>query len=165
MAYACRNSDQSELSDWHKQVARSDGTIMTFDEFVRDVTKPSLASNEAQDLGKGRSSRHGLYANHLKEWFRLFNRNQILVLSYDELRTAPEKVQNRIQLFLERTISGKLQKKINSNDSQEKILTPSTEARQCIESIMKPHNELLYQLLEENPGPSMEQRPFPRFHC
>jgi hypothetical protein len=165
MAYACRNLDQSELSDWHKQVARSDGTIMTFNEFVREVTMPALATNEVQDLGKGRSSRHGLYANHLKEWFRLFNRNQILVLSYDELCKAPETVQDRIQRFLERTISGNLQEKINSNDSQDKVLAPSTEARQCIESIMKPHNELLYQLLEENPGSSMEQRPFPRFHC
>jgi len=164
MAYACRNLDKSELSDWHRQVARSDGTIMTFNEFVHEVTMPALATNEAQDLGKGRSSRHGLYANHLKEWFRLFNRNQILVLSYDELCTAPKRVQDRIQRFLGRAISGSLQEKINSNDSHEKVLTPSTEARECIESIMKPHNERLYHLLEENPGPSMEQRPFPRFH-
>lgn len=165
LAYSCRNLDQSELTDWHKQVARPDGTIMTFDEFVRDVTMPALATNEIQDLGKGRSSRHGLYANHLREWFRLFNRDQILVLSYDELCTAPERVQDRIQRFLRRSIAGNLQQEINSNDSQEKVLTPSTEARQCIESIMKPHNERLYQLLEENPGPSMEQRPFPRFQC
>ena len=63
----------------------------------------------------------------------------------------------------DRTISGNLEK-VNSNDSQEKVLSPSTEARQCIESIMESHNERLYQLLEENPGTSMEQRPFPRFH-
>ena len=164
MAYACRNLDQSELTDWHKQVVRSDGTINTFNEFVRDVTMSALATNEAQDFGKGRSSRHGLYANHLKEWFRLFNRNQILILSYDELCVDPERVQDRIQRFIGRTISGTLQEKINSNDSKEKVLTPSSEARQRIESFMKPHNERLYHLLEENPGPSMEQRPFPQFH-
>ena len=165
MAYACRNLDQSELTDWHKQVATSDGTIMTFNEFVRDVTMPALTTNEVQDCGKGRSSRHGLYADHLKEWFRLFNRNQILVLSYGELCADPERLQDRIQRFIGRAVSGTLQEKINSNDSQEKVLVPSTEARQRIESFMKSHNERLYQLLEENPGPSMEQRPFPPFHC
>mmetsp|Transcript_824 Transcript_824/g.1253 ORF Transcript_824/g.1253 Transcript_824/m.1253 type:complete len:287 (-) Transcript_824:57-917(-) len=164
LAYACRKLDQSELTDWHKQVARSDGTIMTFNEFVRDVTMPALATNEVQDLGKGRSSRYGLYANHLKEWFRLFNRNQILVLSYDELCTAPERVQDRIQRFIGRTISGSLQEKINSNDSEEKFFKPSAEVKQCIETFMKAHNERLYQLLEENPGTVVEQRPFPRFH-
>ena len=164
MANACRNLDQSELTYWHKQVARSDGSIMAFDEFVRDVTMPALATNEGQDFGKGRSSRYGLYASHLKEWFRLFNRrNQILVLSYDELCADPGRVQDRIQRFIGRRISGTLQEKINCNDSQEKVLTPSTEARQHIESFMKSHNELLYHLLEENPGPSMEERPFPKF--
>ena len=162
LAHDCRNLDQSELTDWHKQVVRSDGTIMTFSAFVRDVTIPAVATNEVHDLGKGRASRYGLYAHHLEEWFRLFNRNQILVLSYNELCTASERVQDRIQRFLG-TISGNLEK-VNSNDSQEKVLSPSTEARQCIESIMESHNERLYQLLEENPGTSMEQRPFPRFH-
>lgn len=163
MAFACRKLDQAEVTDWHKQVTRSDGTIMTFDEFVRDVTMPALATTEVQDLGKGRSSRHGLYANHLKEWFRLFDRNQILVLSYDELCRAPERVQDRIQRFLGRAISGSLHKKINSNDSEEKVLEPSTEAKQCIETFMEAHNECLYQLLEENPGSVVEQRPFPPF--
>lgn len=163
LAYSCRNLDQSELNDWHTQVERSDGTIMTFDEFVRDVTLPALATNELEDLGKGRSSRHGMYANHLKEWFRFFDRNQILVLGYDELCTAPGRVQDRIQRFIGRTISGSLQEKINSNDSKDKVLKPSTEAKQCIETFMQAHNERLYQLLEENPGSLAEQRPFPRF--
>ncbi len=102
----------------------------------------------------------------LEEWFRLFHRNQILVLSYDELCTAPERIQDRIQRFLGRAISGSLHEKINSIDSEEKIekiLEASTEAKQCIETFMEAHNECLYQLLEENPGSVVEQRPFPPF--
>ncbi|KAL3827154.1 hypothetical protein ACHAXA_006709 [Cyclostephanos tholiformis] len=162
LVYDCQRLDPSQLSDWHKQVTKTDNSIMSFDEFVRDVSLPALATDEAQDYGLGRSSRHGLYANHLQDWFRLFDRNQILVLSYDELCNNPKKLQQRVQGFIGRIVPGDLCHK-NSSNSPIKVQMPSCEARQCLQSFMKPHNERLYQLLEAHIGPPMEQRPFPRF--
>lgn len=162
LAFDCRNLEFSQLNGWHKQVTRPDGSIMSFDEFVSDVSMPALVRDESEDGGLGRSSRQGLYANHLQKWFNLFSRNQILVLSYAELCTNPEKLQDRIQNFLGRAIPGKL-RWANSNISQHKVQMPTNEARRHLAPFMKPHNERLYQLLEAHPGPPMEQRPFPRF--
>ncbi|KAL3769960.1 hypothetical protein ACHAW5_010034 [Stephanodiscus triporus] len=162
LAYDCRSLDSSKLSGWHKQVIRPDNSIMSFDEFVRNVSLPALATDESEDHGLGRSSRHGLYASHLQDWFKLFDRSQILVLSYDELCKNPHTLQERIQSFLGRIVPGRLSRK-NCNNSPQKVQMSSCEGRHRLESFMAPHNERLYQLLEAHTGPPMEQRPFPRF--
>jgi hypothetical protein len=163
LAFACRNLNSSELSGWHQQVTKPDNTIMTFDEFVQTVTMRALVTHEPEDRGLGRSSRYGLFANHLQEWFELFDRDQILVLSYDELQTMPSKLQERIQIFLGRTVPGNIYR-ANENESSQKVRLPSHDAEKTLRSFFGPHNERLYQLLEATPGPPMEQRPFPRFN-
>jgi hypothetical protein len=57
--------------------------------FLRNVSMLALATDELEDHRLGQLSRHGLYANHLQDWFNLFDRNQILVLIYIELCTHP----------------------------------------------------------------------------
>ena len=162
LAFDCRNLDPSQLNGWHKQVTGRDGSILSFDEFVRSVSVPALRTDES-DHGAGRSSRHGLYATHLQRWFDLFSRReQILVLSYDELRRNPRKLQDRIQNFLGRTIPGNLTR-TNANESKHKIRSPSPSARQLLVSVLEPDCKRLYEMLEAHPGPPMEQRPFPRF--
>lgn len=159
LAHDCRRlDDASERNAWQRQVTKEDGSIMSFDEFVRTVSIPAFT----RETGPGRSTRHGMYATHLREWFRLFDRSQILVLSYDELQCDPEKLQERIQSFLGLNIPGQL-RRLNSNDSECKVRLPTCEAKQALLSILAPLNEELYQLLESNPGPPMELRPFPRF--
>jgi hypothetical protein len=158
LAFDCRSLDFSERTEWHSQVTKADDSVMPFDEFVRDVSIPALGRN----AGPGRSTRHGLYATHLRKWFELFDREQILVLSYDELQREPQRLQERIQQFLGRTVPGGLRRS-NSNDCRYKVVLPSDEAKERLSSVLAPHNEKLYQLLESYPGPAMEQRPFPRF--
>jgi hypothetical protein len=159
LAHDCRClDDASKRNAWQRQVTKEDGSIMSFDEFVRDTSLPAFTRKD----GPGRSTRHGMYVTHLREWFRLFDRSQILVLSYDELQRHPEKVQERIQSFLGLDIPGQLNRS-NSNESQFKVRLPSCEAKEALLAVLAPLNEELYRLLESNPGPSMEQRPFPRF--
>jgi hypothetical protein len=158
LAFDCRRLTSPERSAWHSQATKEDGSVMSFDEFVRDVSIPALA----RETGPGRSSRHGLYATHLRKWFELFDRKQILVLGYDELKNHPQKLQERIQTFLGRGFPGGLRRS-NSNDSQYKVQLPSYEAKETLLAAFAPLNKKLYELLESNPGPSMEQRPFPRF--
>lgn len=158
LAYDCRYLPVKERTTWQEQVLNDDGTIMTFDEFVAKVSIPGLAAKS--DVG--RSSRHGLYASYLKSWFELFDRSQILVLSYQELEENPRKLQERIQKFLNRKIPGELAR-ANSNDSAQKVRSPSQKALDSLEQVFAAENEKLYSLLDSNPGPSMEDRPFPRF--
>ncbi|CAJ1950824.1 unnamed protein product [Cylindrotheca closterium] len=158
LAHDCRFLPLSERTSWQEQVLDDDGDIMSFDDFVAQVSLPGLATKS----DSGRSSRHGLYAAHLNQWFELFDRSQILVLSYQELQENPRSLQQRIQKFLGREIPGEL-KRANSNDHDHKVRLPSKKALALLVDIFESENEKLYGLLEANPGPSMEQRPFLRF--
>ena len=162
LVHDCRFLNSLELNNWHKQVLNTDGSIMSFDEFVHNVSLPALGRNDAVDFGSGRSSRHGLYAVHLQKWFDNFDRTQILVLSYDELCNNPRRLQDRIRSFLGRPVAGSLRRS-NSNDSLHKVGMPSDDAKQALLLVLEPHNERLYQLLKDYPGPTMEQTPFPHF--
>lgn len=152
--------DTSQLEDWTldwiRQVIWPNGTIMSPDEFIYNVTMPALTASNPKVFP------YTLYAIHLKKWFDLFSRQQILVLTYAELRTNPQKLQERVQKFLGQTIPGNLPRS-NTSDSKHKVHVLSDEARQRVESFVHPHNERLYQLLESHPGPLMEQSPFPKF--
>ena len=158
LAFDCRRLRAADRSAWHNQVVKEDGSVMSFDEFVLHKSIPGLG----RETGPGRSTRHGMYAIHLSRWFKLFDRKQILVLSYHELQYHPENLQQRIQSFLGHPVPGALSRS-NSNDSQNKVNLPSCKAQETLLAVFAPMNEKLYQLLESNPGPSMEQRPFPKF--
>ena len=173
LVYDCLRLPAAERNSWHNQVLvaehtanESDGidssAILAFDDFVYHVSLPGLSVND----GPGRSSRLGLYALYLRQWFRVFNRNQILVLSYDELQNDAQRLQQRIRDFLgvSATLLPDMLPKSNCNDGPHKVKAPSPEAQQALNLIFEPFNEELYRLLEDSPGPPMEQRPFPKFH-
>jgi Sulfotransferase domain len=160
LSFDCRRLGSADINAcWHNQVVKKDNTVMSFDEFVTIRSIPALCGKETRI---GCSTRHGLYATHLCKWFELFDREQILVLSYDELEHQPERLQERIQSFLGYAIPGILCR-ANANDGPHKVQKPSWKAKQELQAVFKPLNEKLYQLLASNPGPLMEQAPFPRF--
>ena len=168
LAYDCRKLDALERTDWHNQVLKEDDdddddcrSIMSFDEFVCQRSLPSLKINDTN--GCGRSTRHGMYVTHLLKWFEVFDRQQILLLSYTELQQNPLKVQERINKILQLEIPGQI-KYANSNDNPHKVKFPSRDAQEKLLAVFTPLNEELFKLLESNPGPPMEQRPFPSFH-
>mmetsp|Transcript_4940 Transcript_4940/g.11784 ORF Transcript_4940/g.11784 Transcript_4940/m.11784 type:complete len:116 (-) Transcript_4940:1038-1385(-) len=104
----------------------------------------------------------GLYAMHLQKWFNRFSRQQILVLSYDELSLDEQKVRERIQGFLGYTIPGTIEM-ANGQENPFKVRSISAETREKLRGIFAPQNGALYRLLDHQPGPPMEERPFPRF--
>jgi len=104
----------------------------------------------------------GKYVDHIKKFLSFIRREQLLVLSYDELKTNPRKTQWRIQQFLGKEIPGELAT-LNKVDNPNKLNEISLVSRQMLEPFFKDKNEELYEFLEAHPGPWMEQRPFPRF--
>ena len=146
-------SAYSNSTEWYRRdVVRDDGCLMSFDEFVEKKTLHSIKSG----------TNRGLYTEKLQDWFALFSREQILVLSYDEFTIDKPKIQERVQKFLGRTIPGEF-KHVNSHSSPFKVREISPETRLKLIDAYKPHNEELYKLLDALPGPPMEQSPFPRF--
>ena len=67
---------------WYAEVTKN-GKILSFDEYVDQVLIPNLSDPDNE-------RRFSRYAQYLKEWFELFDRDQILVLSYEETKTNIE---------------------------------------------------------------------------
>ena len=122
---------------------------MSFDEFVQ---KGMVGDTNWQ------------YDVHLQEWFRLFSRDQILLLSHDELVRDPQQVQNRIQSFLGMRIRGNIPISNKVEKKHKEAQRMSLEAKLKLTSMMEQNIRRFYEIIDANPGPPMEQRPFPNFH-
>jgi len=131
----------------------------------------------------------GAYAQLLRPWFDLFDRQNILVLSFDEKVNDPKRWERRIMDFLQfdncgiDTVNAKeyMEDMMGENDYATDTISVynvlpdkdydgklhlsdiSSETLQLLQKLFDPLNEEFYELLKSNPGPSMEQNPFPKF--
>ena len=145
----------------HKMFHANPEKRITFEEHANSIVMKDSIPREG-DINKLRAST-GKYVDHLKKFASLFKRDQLLVLSYDEMKAHPKRMQRRIQQFLSKKLLRGKMPYMNQHDSPEKLGVVSEQARQILEPFFKDKNEELYEFLDKNPGPSMEQRPFPRF--
>jgi hypothetical protein len=165
--------------------------LPSFDEFTDLVLVPCFlkVGNNNKDNNKNKNDtmllsqpcppNFGYYSKHLKEWFKLFDRSQILIVSYNELQRDPTSTLSRIQKFLGDTmispdaVNSKLQRS-NAQERPDKVSLPSCVSQTKLRDIFAPWNEELYELLlllededeESNNSSSsstFEERPFPRF--
>jgi hypothetical protein len=140
------------IGAWYDQVAFANGTVMTFDQYSERVT-PIRKQHII----------YGKYVDHLRNWVDLFSRDQLLVLSYDEVQVDPDKVQWRIQEFLGGSFPGKLPR-VNTQGGGTKTKTVSSHASQILGPLFEVKNDELYEFLDSDHRPSMQQYPFPHFH-
>jgi len=175
-------------------VQRLDGTAWSFDEWTDHVLIPCFMKDENGTIYNNNNSttvdttttvngdkiitqggcpgNYGHYSKHLKEWFRHFDRSQILILSYDEMQRDPKSARSRIQKFLgdamlsPNVVNVELPKE-NVKNAPDKVRFPSCASHAKLRDIFAPWNEELYQLLSEeetlSSGNPLEERPFPKF--
>jgi hypothetical protein len=145
----------------HTDCYNADGSMRSFSEYVHDVTL------ERVDIGSTRRKHlcRGLYAHLLGEWFAKFQRDQILILSYDEMVSDEERMMQRVQSFLGLDPEGNpgRMEKTNAKNNEQKVRSIDCNIQQELNGVFDPLNDDLYRLLETNPGPGVENRPFPRF--
>eukprot|EP00804_Cyclotella_cryptica_P014243 CCRYP_005648-RB/>CCRYP_005648-RB protein AED:0.02 eAED:0.02 QI:624/1/1/1/0/0.5/2/64/538 len=140
---------------WYRDVVhKHDGSVKTFTEYCEFIKGYMLKGAKSYTVYR--------YVEHLKAWSSLFDRSQLLVLSYDELRKDPAKVQWRIEHHLGTKFYGTLAK-LNESGGHAKVKEIPESAIQVLDPLIRHLNEELYEFLRNNPGPTMEQRPFPRF--
>ena len=138
-------------------VNRTTNTIHSFDEWINH--------HILRQIEMGRNM--GVYVRFLRQWFDLFPRENILVQSYDELTSDPGSFLQRMHSFLGLPIAGPLElPRANARHAETEQSTPCS-AQQRLQTSYHEFNQQLYELLETNPGPPMEIRPFPefQFHC
>lgn len=134
------------------------GKPLSFDDFAEKHVFSKIENKKLDYQG-------GLYAQYLKLWFEVWDRKQILVLRHEESESDPKAYAGRILKFL--GVDGK-QKGINkfrpsAPTKHESVEAPSCEVEKRLSKMFKPFNSDLYKLLKKNPGPKMEQSPFPEF--
>jgi hypothetical protein len=155
-------------SGWGKHlVAKSDNGTTVIKSFLEDAQTQIVRPIQSQSLHQQKSC----YAHHLRRWFDLFDRRrQVLVLSYDELTSHPASFLRRLHVFLDVPVptddSALTVPRHNTAAAESSIV--SSYAPPCVDQwalakLFEPLNEDLYRLLQDHPGPAMEQRPFPRF--
>jgi hypothetical protein len=144
-------SKAPNMTEWYGIVSKEDGSVMPFEDFVEKITLPAIKDKESN---RGSFSRMGLYAEDLQQWVKLFSRQQILVLHYDELTKDPKRTQMRVREFLNSDLPGVLG---NCENHNSKVEYPLCEVQNRLKKVFAPRNQSF-------PGPSVEQRPFPSFH-
>ena len=144
------------------------GEVYTFDEYIENVWYPKVMKNGTYI--------RGYYVKYIKEWMEWIPRNQILLLSQDEMITNPNQFLQRISDFLnlqqeyidedgtqhyEEALSSLGHS--NKKESPSKTKIPSCQIQNNLTQYFESKNQELYDFLEQYPGPSMEQRPFQKF--
>ena len=137
--------------EWILDVVHTNGTIKTFDEYSIELS--SLITANPKDA-------FSLYVDHLKSWVKLFGRQQLLILSYNEFVTDPSKTVGRLEEFLGVKLNGEFEKYNFWRDVSKEM---PTIAKEVLGELFREKNEELYEYLANNPGPPMEEKPFPRF--
>uniref|UniRef100_A0A7S4JMQ5 Sulfotransferase domain-containing protein n=1 Tax=Odontella aurita TaxID=265563 RepID=A0A7S4JMQ5_9STRA len=137
--------------------------ISKITKFTRAVHPPPTSMHE--DMF---GDMFGLYGDILETWFQHFDRKRILLLSYDELKRNEQSFLQRVFSFLELEVDPALiehgTSSMNTLRSVSKLKFPPCDIQERLSKAFLPSNEKFFRMLDqEEEGPSMEQRPFPRF--
>jgi len=137
-------------------------TTKTFEEYAVDFILPSFEFSNVNN--HSRNENRGLYAYWLQKWLSVFDRKQILVLSYDDMLRDPHDYLERVHAFLELPPPSKLLSSLPHKNSEKVDHPPFPCAiQEQLAAAYEIPNQELYALLEAEPGPAMERRPFPKF--
>jgi len=155
-------NDPAAIAATEDKVIDEDGSIMTFEKAMELQVIPEINGTTSISNLRGRS----FYAHWIRRWFELFDRKYILVLSYDEVKANGDEAVRRLLHFLglpEQKESIIELERLNKLVTENNYWNISCTFQRKLYNVFEPLNQELYQLLEDNPGPDMETRPFPRF--
>ena len=137
-----RNPTDRAISQYYHQVKRVQNE-------KRSIER-AFSEAELANIGKKPVSstehyiRNGLYAQHLKNWFEVFPKEQILVLDYHELETDPDRFVEKVFGFLglQDFLLRDVQPVFQSNYPE-----PPPEVKQRLDEYFQPYNEELEKLI------------------
>ncbi|MGF1540457.1 MAG: sulfotransferase domain-containing protein [Pleurocapsa sp.] len=147
-----RNPVDRAYSHYHhtKRIGREN---LSFEEAIaQEDLRVKQLEHESQELGLKSSPAYnytylssGLYAEQLKNWLKLFNKQQLLILRSEDFFDRPEAIFKQVLNFLKLPDwSPKKYQKYNDNRYCQKI-KPNT--RKHLIEYFQPHNQRLYELL------------------
>ena len=90
-----------ELSLYNHAHAYNNNIASTFEEYAEVLVERLSNPNKVKH-------HTGFYVDHIKKFNSFLNRDQILILSYHEVKTNPDRAQWRIEQFLGQQFEGEL---------------------------------------------------------
>lgn len=149
-----------DKKQWYSDVAKDDGSVSLFVEHAEFIIR-QIKNPDPGDLERGLEDT-GFYAKHLSRWLEFLDRKQLLAISYDEFKEDAKAVEDRIRKFLGFDFPGSTPY-MNVLRNHEKVDMPTCDAQHKLNVIFEPQNQDLYKLLNSQPGPDSEHKPFPAF--
>ena len=150
-----RNPVDKTYSHYHMGV-RDENEKRTFEEAI-DFDLKFIEQNK--DLPKDQTYfekvveksyiARGFYAEQLQNWFNSFSKEQILIISTEELATNPDKTLSTIFRFLGLP-DHKIKDLTKRNEAKYPPMNPET--REILSNYFKPYNEKLYSLIGKDFG-------------
>ena len=144
-----RNPVDRAYSNYHLGV-RSGTENLSFEDAIKleikrleEINEESKSSIEKYAIRRSYLAK-GFYADQLKIWFEIFNSNQLLIISTEDLKSNPQKVINKIYNFLEIPDNHKL-----IPEKQKKAVYPEMkkETREFLIDFYKKNNTELFSLI------------------
>ena len=129
-------------------------TTKTFEEIVKmemdEIDKSKSKLNDESyivDIFYENLLARGFYANQLEVWFEKFQKNQLLMISTEDLAQKTDQVLTKVFEFLDLPYF-----KIRDFTKQNKREYPlmKDETRKLLIEFYKPHNEKLYSLINQH---------------
>jgi len=145
-----RNPIDRAYSNYHLGV-RLGSESLSFEDSIKKEMELLEKNNDIESSGIEKFLRprsyiaKGLYHNQLKNWFELFSKDQILVLSTENLAKNPHQTLEQIFNFLSlpnEQIKNLQNRKVGNYQKM------NEETRQFLNNFFKPYNENLFKLLE-----------------
>ena len=89
-----QNSNNNNNNNNNNKPTTMEPIYRTYEEYAKQVAIPGLR------IGTSHNVQFFLYEKYLKKWFELFRRDQILLLSFDEVLKNPAMARWRVEAFL-----------------------------------------------------------------
>lgn len=151
-----RNPIDRAYSHYHFNVRRN-LEALTFEQAI--VKEPSRIKKGEKELKRGPAYdnqdfrlysylKRGMYAEQINRWFSYFPREQILIITHEELNERPIEVMNELFAFLDLEPYDQLE--IDHELSNYPSMQEST--REELSEFFRLHNQKLYELLGRNLG-------------
>jgi hypothetical protein len=146
-------------------------SLRSFESYLSDVAAPCYLGEKPGVANVACPVVYGHYEVFMNKWFDIFPRKNILVLSFDELESAPKQALGRLEAFLGYTkikrgaslVMPDSSKSSSNGKTIQASNLPSCAAQQVLQTIFEDWNEEFYALMQKKKGLKIEQRPFPEF--
>lgn len=137
-----RNPTDRAISHYYHQVKRVKNEARSLEEAFSDK---ELATLDTKPFSPTRHYiQNGLYAKHLKNWFKVFPKDQVLVVNYHDLETHPDSFVREVFTFLnlQDYLLTNIEKVYANQYSQ-----PNPGVKQRLDEYFKPYNQELEAIL------------------